>query len=41
MKIHVPAADLPSVRQFVAAAEEWSDVLPRECLEGFLGYMKG
>lgn len=41
MKIHVPTANLPSVRQSVAAAEEWSDVLPRECLEGFLGYMKG
>lgn len=37
---HVPSASLPSVRQSVTASEEWSDILPRECLEDFLGYVE-
>lgn len=37
---HVPSFSLPSLRQSGTAGEEWSDILPRECLEGFLGYME-
>lgn len=37
---HIPSASLPSLRQSRTAGEEWSDILPRECLKGFLGYME-
>lgn len=36
----VLSASLPSLRQSGTAGGEWSDILPRECLEGFLGCME-
>lgn len=37
---HVPSFSLPSLKKSGTAGEEWSNILPRECLEGFLGYME-